>query len=247
MKAGGPPDLMATELGRLCERYGLGGRQRAQLEAILSALASNEYAPTAVRDPARSLEVHLADSLVALELDALRTAERIVDLGSGAGFPGLTLAVALPGGELRLVEAQARKCAFMEGLCATAGIANAQVICTRVEDWAEGIGANDVVLARAVAAISVVLEYAAPVLRVGGTLVDWRGRREPTAERSAHGAAQRLGLELAEVRHVEPYEGARDHHLHVYVKVRETPDGFPRRAGMARKRPLGHPSDRDRR
>ena len=80
----------------------------------------------------------------------------------------------------------------------------------------EGLGANDVVLARALAPPPVVLEYAAPLLRVGGALVDWRGRREPEAERSGLDAAEQLGLELAEIRHVEPYEGARDHHLHVY-------------------------------
>jgi len=100
------------------------------------------------------------------------------------------------------------------------------------------VGASDVVLARALAAPAVVVEYAAPLLRLGGALVEWRGRRESGAERSGLAAAQRLGLELVEVRRVAPYNGARDHHLHVYLKNRETPSGFPRRAGIARKRPL---------
>ena len=73
---------------------------------------------------------------------------------------------------------------------------------------------------------------------LGGVLIEWRGRREAEAERLGLNAARQLGMDLAEIRRVEPYEGARDHHLHIYLKSRETPSGFPRRAGMARKRPL---------
>ncbi len=98
---------------------------------------------------------------------------------------------------------------------------------------------NDAVVARALAAQPVVLEYAAPLLRLGGTLVDWRGAREPEEERAALAAAAELGLRRAEVLQVEPFAGARNHHLHLYLKVRDTPERFPRRAGMARKRPLG--------
>jgi 16S rRNA (guanine527-N7)-methyltransferase len=229
---------VAVRLERLRERYGLSERQREQLDVVLRGLTTDERAPTAVRDPPRAVDVHLADSLTALEFDALPAAGRIADLGTGAGFPGLALAVALPESEIWLVEAQARKCAFVEGLRASAQIANARVVCARAEEWVEGVVANDAVLARALAAQAVVVEYAAPLLRVGGTLIDWRGRRVHAEERAGEWAAKRLGLELVEVRRVEPYAGARDHHLHLYLKVRGTPEGFPRRAGMAQKRPL---------
>ena len=228
----------AAKLDGLVERYGLSEGQRTQLETILLAVAADERSPTTVRDPGLAADVHIADSLVALEVDVLTRAERIADLGSGAGFPGLALAVALPNRELRLVESQARKCAFMERLLMRVGVASARVVCARVEEWEEGLGVNDVVLARAVAAPAVVVEYAAPLLRVGGALVDWRGRREPETERLGLDAARQLGMDLAEIRRVEPYTGARDHHLHIYLKSRETPSGFPRRAGIARKRPL---------
>jgi 16S rRNA (guanine527-N7)-methyltransferase len=238
VKSSDPTNVMSLRLERLRERYDFSEHQLGQLEAILQRLATDARAPTGVRDPAQAADVHLADSLVALELDVLPAEGRIADLGAGAGFPGVALAVALPGSEVRMVEAQARKCAFMEKLCATAGITNTQVVCARVEEWSEGVGTNDVVLARALAGIPIVVEYAAPLLRVGGTLVDWRGRRDPEAERLGLGAAHQLGLELVGIHRVEPYEGARDHHLHIYVKDRKTPEGFPRRAGMARKRPL---------
>jgi 16S rRNA (guanine527-N7)-methyltransferase len=226
-------------LAELCERYGLTGLQMAQLSQILTELASDPHAPTTVRDRDTALQVHLADALVALELTEVRSAKTIADLGAGAGFPGLALAVALPRCSVALVESQARKCAFIERVVAAADVQNARVVCARAEEWPEGGGANDLVTARALAAQPVVLEYAAPLLRMGGMLGDWRGRRSEAEEDAAGAAAGELGLRLVEIRWVEPYAGARDHHLHVYRKVSETPGRYPRRAGMASKRPLG--------
>ncbi len=225
-------------LDRLGERYGLSDDQLDQLGTILTALALDEHAPTSVREPLRAVDVHLGDSLVALGLELVRNAGQIVDIGAGAGFPGLPLAVALAGSKVELVESQARKCAFIERVVDAAAIENAQAVCARVEEWPEGIAAHDLVLARAVAPQPIVLEYAAPLLRLGGALVDWRGRRDPEEERLALVAAELLGLERESVCRVEPFEGVRDHSLHVYLKVRETPDRFPRRVGMARKKPL---------
>jgi 16S rRNA (guanine527-N7)-methyltransferase len=226
-------------LASLAARHGLSKVQVDQLGSILAALAVNELAPTTVREPALALDVHLADSLVALELETVREATQIADIGAGAGFPGLPLAVALPTAKVRLVESQARKCGFIEGVVAGSGMMNAEVVCARAEQWLEGMGDNDLLVARAVGPQPVVLEYAAPLLRLGGALVDWRGRRDPGEESSAATAAELLGLRLESIERVEPYEGVRDHHLHVYLKVEDTPERFPRRAGMARKKPLG--------
>jgi 16S rRNA (guanine527-N7)-methyltransferase len=226
-------------LSRLTGRYGLSERQLDQFTRILERLAADELAPTTVRDPGQAVDVHLADSLAALELEIVSAARKLVDIGTGAGFPGLALAVALPASEVVLVESQARKCAFVERVLDAAEVENARVICTRAEEWREGLGSGDVVMARALAAQPVVLEYAAPLLRLRGTLIDWRGAREEEDEARASLAAEELGLHLTEIRHVEPYEGARDHHLHVYEKVHETPACYPRRTGVARKRPFG--------
>lgn len=238
MKAAGPVDPAAGRLGDLGARYRLDARQRTQLETILLALATDEHAPTTVRDPAQAVDVHLADSLVALDVDALARSRTIADLGAGAGFPGLALAVAMPGASVSLVESQARKCRFMEAVCAAVALVNVRVVCARAEEWAAGVGANDAVLARALAPAPVVLEYAAPLLRVGGALVEWRGRRDPEGERTARAVASVLGLEQVEIRRVAPHERARELHLHVYLKRGETPSRFPRRAGVARRRPL---------
>jgi 16S rRNA (guanine527-N7)-methyltransferase len=217
----------------------LDARQYDQLAALLEMLGREEHAPTAVRSVPRAAQMHVADALVALALAPVREAQTVADVGSGAGFPGLVLAIALPRTQVSLVESQRRKCLFIERALARAAIANARTACTRVEEWEEGMGRQDVVVARAVARQPVVLEYAAPLLRRGGVLVDWRGRRLAEEERAARAAAAQLGLECAEIRPVEPFAGARDRHLHLYLKVSDTPTRFPRRPGAALKRPLG--------
>jgi 16S rRNA (guanine527-N7)-methyltransferase len=138
------------------------------------------------------------------------------------------------------VEAAGRKCAVIGRMAERAGVDNARVLHTRAEELAaaEGAGAYGAVTARAVASLAVLAEYAAPLLSEGGVLVAWKGRRDGAEEAAGANAAAQLGLEPEEVRHVTPYAGARDHHLHVLRKTGPTPERFPRRPGQARKRPL---------
>lgn len=187
-----------------------------------------------------ALNIHIADSLAGLEVGELRSAEAIADLGSGAGFPGLVLAAALPDTRVDLVESARRKCEVIERLAAAAALPNARAVPARAEEWAAGEGASayDAVTARAVAALAVVCEYAAPLLREGGVFVAWKGVRDPDEERAGAQACARLGLEPERVLRVEPFEGVRNRHLHVFRKVSPTPPRFPRRPGMAAKRPL---------
>jgi len=189
------------------------------------------------------VDAHVADSLAGLEVEELGRARAIVDVGSGAGFPGLVLAIALPAARVDLVEAARRKCEVIERLRSAASVANARVVPARAEDVAAGErrAAYDAVTTRAVDSLAVLVEYAAPLLRIGGVLVAWKGAVGPEERRAGDGAAELLGCEPAGVRRVEPFEGAERRHLHLYTKTRETPDGFPRRAGMARKRPLVGP------
>jgi 16S rRNA (guanine527-N7)-methyltransferase len=231
-------DLMA-HVSALERRYGLPDHGTAQLVSLLQLLLSDPLAPTAVRDPLKAVNEHLADALIALELQSIRAASSFADLGAGAGIPGLPLAIALPRACVWLVESSARKCAFLQRSLQTCGVANAFVVHSRAESWRAGLRRFDVVTARALAPLAVVEEYAAPLLRIGGHLVVWGGRRDPDAEWSAARAALELGLELDEPKRVWPYEGAEHRHLHLALKVSETPAAFPRREGLARKRPLG--------
>lgn len=229
---------MTDRLGELAATYGF---EPEPLRRVLEMIASDETAPTSVRDPSRAVDVHVADSLSGLEIEAVREAATIGDLGAGAGFPGLALAAALPEATVSLVESVRRKCAFMERAIEASGLRNARVVCARAEEW-EAV--NDVVTARALAPLAVIAEYAAPLLRLGGVLVAWKGAWDPEEEADGAAAASELGLDVAEIRKVRPFAGAEHRHLYVYSKVRETPPRFPRRAGMARKRPLGRSTSR---
>ena len=234
--AGG--DVEAS-FARLADRYGLPAEAVDRLQALHRVLVEDPLAPTAVRDPAKAVDDHVADSLVALELEPVRAARNLADLGSGAGLPGLPLAIALPNASVALVESASRRCAFLARAVTATRTANARVVNTRAESWPEGLAAFDVITARALAPLPVVVEYAAPLLTVGGLLVAWRGRRNHPDEAAAARAAAYLGLEPIEIRHMQPFIGAEHRYLHLMSKVMDTPAGFPRRPGMALKRPLG--------
>jgi 16S rRNA (guanine527-N7)-methyltransferase len=229
---------VAARLARLASRYGLPAGADQRLAALLDRVATEPSAITAVRDPAQGVDVHVADSLVALDLPAVRDANRIADLGSGGGFPGLVLAIALPHAQIALVESVRRKCAFLTAAAAELELTNVDVVNTRAESWDEGMGAQDLVAARALAPLTVIVEYAAPLLALGGFLVAWKGRLEPSEEADSRAAAAALGMTAPAIVPVEPFPVAHDRRLYLSSKVRETPAGFPRRPGTARKRPI---------
>lgn len=214
---------------------------REALEKVLELLASERASVSSVTDPAEAWKVHVADSLTGLEVEDLRTAAHIADIGSGAGFPGLVLAAALPAARVDLIESVGRKCDFIRRALAAAGIDNAHVIEARSEDIAraEGREAYDAVTARAVGRLSTLAELASPLLRNGGALVAWKGRRDPGEEAQMTAASTELAMQPVEVLHVGPYAGSRHRHLHVMRKLGPTPAGLPRRPGMAKKRPRG--------
>jgi len=224
-------------LAELAERWELPPGAPERLRTILDLVAAEPTSITTVRDPEQAVDVHAADSLAGLAVPAVRRATTLADLGAGGGFPGLALAVALPATTVALVESVGKKCDFLRRAADAAGLANVVVVHARAEEWHEGLGGQDVVTARALAPLSVLAEYAAPLLRDGGTLVAWKGRRDSAEEGDGSAAAHALGLEPAEVLAAD-VPGANEHHLHLYLKVAPTPPGYPRRAGMARKRPL---------
>jgi 16S rRNA (guanine527-N7)-methyltransferase len=234
-----PTDSARRRLAELARQHALDDAATNRLETLLDALASHRLAATTVRESDRAIDVHVADSLTGLEIEGLRNAGSLADIGSGAGLPGLPLAAAVPGAHVTLIESHFHKCTFLQAAVRRMGLENASIARTRAEEWTPPVGGLDAALARAVAAQPVVIEYAAPLLRMGGVLVDWRGARTAGEEAASLRAAAAIGLELREIRSVEPFPGARDRHLHVFEKVAVTPDRFPRRAGAARKRPLG--------
>jgi 16S rRNA (guanine527-N7)-methyltransferase len=214
---------------------------REALRTVLDLLGEERASVSSVVDPGRAWRVHVADSLTGLEVAELAEARRIADVGSGAGFPGLALAAALPAAELDLVESVGRKCEFMRHAAEAAGIGNVRVVHARSEELAAGEGreAYEAVTARAVGRLSTLAELASPLLEEGGVLVAWKGRRDPEEDAQLARAAGQLAMRPERILAVGPYAGSRHRHLHVLRKVGPTPEDLPRRPGMAKKRPRG--------
>jgi len=233
-------------LSELVARHRLGAGAGTQIERVLEALAAEPDPHTTVADPEAALEVHVADALSGLDVPDLARARRIADIGAGAGFPGLALAIALPQAQVDLIEATGRKTAVVDRLIRAGQVSNARSITTRAEELGAvpaaiggGREAYDAVTARAVGSLALLAEYAAPLLREGGVLVAWKSARDAAEEGGGAAAAEQLGLAVEDVLPVKPYPSSEDRHLHVMRKIAPTPPGFPRRPGMARKRPLG--------
>jgi 16S rRNA (guanine527-N7)-methyltransferase len=213
---------------------------RERLQTVLKLLAEERASVSAVVDE-RAWRVHVVDSLTGLEVPGLREATRIADVGAGAGFPGLVLAVALPKAQVDLIESVGRKCEFIRRAADLAGIPNGAVLNLRSEEWAaaEGREAYDVVTARAVGRLSTLAELASPLLKPNGALVAWKGRRDAEEERQLAAAAEALAMERGEILDVGDRAGSEHRHLHVIRKAGPTPANLPRRPGMAKKRPRG--------
>lgn len=214
---------------------------REALASVLELLAAERASVSSVVDE-RAWRVHVGDSLTGLAVAELSGAGRIADVGAGAGFPGLALAVALPGAEVDLVESVGRKCDFMRRAIEAAGIANARVVNARSEEWAagEGRGAYDAVTARAVGRLSTLAELASPLLRENGVLVAWKGRRDAEEEAQLSRASASLAMTPEAILDVGGQHGGSDHrHLHVIRKTAPTPPDLPRRPGVAKNRPRG--------
>lgn len=213
---------------------------RAKLETVLALLAEERASVSSVVDQ-RAWQVHVVDSLTGLEVPELRRARRIADLGAGAGFPGLVLAVALPEARVDLVESVSRKCEFMRQAIATAGIVNATVLSERSESLAAGGGREsyDVVTARAVGRLSTLAELASPLLEPNGVLVAWKGKRDGDEEQQLDNAAEALAMKPEVILDVGNRAGSEHRHLHVVRKAGPTPANLPRKPGIAKKRPKG--------
>jgi 16S rRNA (guanine527-N7)-methyltransferase len=215
---------------------------REALETVLELLARERASVSSVTEPARAWRVHVDDSLTGLEVESLASATRIADIGSGAGFPGIVLAAALPAARVELIESVGRKCDFMRRAIEQAGIGNAEVRNARSEELAtpdREREAFDAVTARAVGRLSTLAELSSPLLRDDGVLVAWKGKRDEEEELEMGRAAEGLAMTPERVLAVGPYAGSRHRHLHVLRKNGATPDDLPRRPGMAKKRPRG--------
>lgn len=182
---------------------------------------------------------HFLDSLWCAGVAGFPAGAKVLDLGSGAGLPGIPLKICFPEASVYLLESQKKKCLFLEAAVEKLGLKGCFVVNRRAEIYArdEKRGFFDVVVSRAVASLAVLLELALPLLSEGGRMVALKGRDIEEEVRDAEHACEVLGGRLVEV---VPYSvaGADRRHAVAYEKVGATPEEYPRRPGMPQKRPL---------
>lgn len=214
--------------------------RRRSLETVLDLLAEERASVSSVVDQ-RAWKVHVEDSLTGLDVPELREATRIADVGAGAGFPGLVLAVALPEAHVDLIESIGRKTSFITRAAEAATISNATAITARAEDVARGEAREsyDIVTARAVGRLSTLAELASPLLRQDGLLIAWKGKRDEEEESQLERASASLAMRPEQILDVGHRAGSEHRHLHVIRKFAPTPPNLPRKSGLAKKRPQG--------
>lgn len=194
---------------------------------------------TAITGREQVIVKHLLDSLSLAPLIHKDTTT-LIDIGSGAGFPGLPLKIALPHLRVTLLEATGKKVAFLKHIIAALNLRDATALHARAEDLARNPAHRenyDVAVARAVAELATLLEYALPFVCVGGVFIAQKGVDVDDEVRRAARALDTLGGRVREVVPVQ-LPGLAPRHLVVVEKVAATPAAYPRRAGIPEKRPL---------
>jgi len=219
--------------------------QLALLSVYADLLAGYELANViGTRDPGKIVVEHLCDSLSCLLIGDLWSSRSVIDVGTGGGLPGVPLAISHPELRVTLLEATEKKVRFLDYTREKLGLQNLDLIQGRVEDEGKKAAYRenfDLAVARALAELSVVVEYCAPLVRVGGKILAMKGRL--TEEELSRGvaASHELGAEVCEVREVK-YRAElpqKERRLVVFEKILATPEKFPRRVGLAKKRSLG--------
>jgi len=208
------------------------------IEAVL--LANQQFNLTSVRDPDDAWVKHAIDSLQGLNTGVFEEPRRVIDIGSGAGFPGLALAIARPQLQVTLNDATRKKCDFLRATVEKFEL-NAVVMTERAEvigQDAQYRATFDVATARAVGSFNEVCELALPLVRVGGQAVLWRGQQAREELAAARGALAKLGGAAGAVFSYRLPGHEIDYHLVVIDKIAPTPSQFPRRSGLPKQRPL---------
>lgn len=197
-----------------------------------------------VADQSQIVTDHLLDSLSCLSFEDFDSAGSLVDVGTGGGLPGVPLGIARPGLSVTLLEATEKKVKFLKYAQEELRMWNMQLLNSRAEEVGKESKYREtfqVATTRAVAALPVIAEYCAPLVQVGGTILAMKGRLPDEELAQGVKAGSELGLEFQEVLQLEYLKELRqkERRIVVFKKVAATSKSFPRRTGLAKKRPLG--------
>lgn len=197
---------------------------------------------TSITDPDQIRIKHFLDSLSVLSLPNLPDHAHVIDVGTGAGLPGLALKIVRPDWRITLIDATGKKITFLREVIAELKLEGITAEQIRAEDAGQNLAHReqyDVVLARAVARLPILAEYLLPLCKVGGLCVAMKGETAQVEAADAEFAIRTLGGQLERLQVVELPEVDEKHYLVGLRKVSATPRAYPRRVGIAAKKPLG--------
>lgn len=196
---------------------------------------------TAITDEDEINIRHFLDSLTILKANVLQEGSKVIDVGTGAGFPGVPFAIALPGLHMTLLEATGKKVTFLEHVIAELKLPHTTAVKLRAEEAGQARAhraAYDVAVARAVARLPILLEYLLPLVRVGGVCIAMKGRTAQTEADDSATALRTLGGELDRIESFALPGIEEPHQLVIVRKIAHTPTRYPRSAGTPTQKPL---------
>lgn len=196
---------------------------------------------TRITEPEEFLVKHYLDSLVCCRRDEFLKAKKIIDVGTGAGFPGIPLAVMSPDKQFVLMDSLNKRLKIIDELCLDAGITNVQTVHARAEELARNKQHRekyDLCVSRAVANMAVLAEYCLPFIKVGGCLMAYKGPEAAEEAEAAEKAIKLLGGEIQEIYEAKLDQYGISHNILIVKKIKNTASKFPRKAGMPTKEPL---------
>lgn len=201
---------------------------------------------TTITDPDEIAIRHHLDSLSVAQNLTFAAGDKLADVGTGAGFPGLPLAVVFPQLQVTLFDSTRKKLGFVNQVIETLGLSNARTHHMRAETAGQDRAHReqyDVVVARAVALLPTLVEYLLPLAKVGGYCIAMKGESAEREVREAEHAIYVLGGEVVDIAPVHLPEVDRTHYLVVIEKINKTPRDYPRQPGMPSKEPIHLPLD----
>ncbi|MBQ6288772.1 MAG: 16S rRNA (guanine(527)-N(7))-methyltransferase RsmG [Clostridia bacterium] len=203
---------------------------------------NNRMDLTAVTDDEETVDKHFIDSLIVLKTGLIRGDEKLIDVGTGAGFPGMVLAMACPEMKVTLLDSQQKRLSFLEAVGEESGLKNITLVHDRAEDGARKKELReqfDIAAARAVAPLNVLCEYLLPYVAVEGCALCWKGPALKNELESGRKAAHLLGGRIEMPVEGNVYGREWEHMILPVRKVQHTASTYPRKAGTPKSKPLG--------
>ncbi|WP_291569894.1 16S rRNA (guanine(527)-N(7))-methyltransferase RsmG [Clostridium sp. UBA4548] len=196
---------------------------------------------TAITEDDEIIQKHFIDSIKVFKCEELKNAKKIIDIGTGGGFPGIPMKIINPASKIVLLDSLNKRINFLNEVIRELGLENIDTIHGRAEDFAQEIKYRekfDAAVSRAVANLAVLSEFCLPYVKVGGYFVALKGPAIDEEMKDAKNAIKLLGGEVERILKVDIEGSDLNHNLVVIKKIKDTPKKYPRKAGMVTKNPL---------